>query len=213
MTSRNFRKIISALDITVKSFSMNKFNIIIDGFNHNLKCLLSVRLPFDVPKYSKFGKDFFDDDFIHDKVLQYFDYFRFYSDDFAAWYKQNEEKTWFDLRLGEDGKIYAVAGDSEGIKFLNEVSYIALDYRDYEISFMGSKNGCYWFDFRIDPDGGILKSPCLWNTFDYFDDLNFDSAYYSMKEYSFKAALDDLVAHSDDYQNPIEDEEEEDEEE
>ena len=46
-----------------------------------------------------------DDDFINDKVLHYFDYFRFYSDDFAAWYKQNEEKTWFDLRLGEDGKF------------------------------------------------------------------------------------------------------------
>mgnify|MGYP003470041643 FL=1 len=33
-----------------------------------------------------------------------------------------------------------------------------------------------------------------------------------MAEYSFKAALDDLVAHSDDYQNPIEEEDEEEEE-
>lgn len=186
---------------------MDRFDMIMDGLNHNLQCLLSVRLPLDDPKYSKFGKDFFDKDWINDKVLAYFDYFRYYSEDFAAWYKSNEEKAWFDLRLGEDGKIYAVAGDSEGIKFLNEISYIALDYRDYEISFMGAKKDIYWFNFRIDPDGGILKSPDIWRSFNEYDDLNFDDAYYAMKEYSFKDALDDLIAHSDDYQNPDNEEE------
>lgn len=192
---------------------MNKFDMIMDGLNHNLQCLLSVRLPLDDPKYAKFGKDFFDEDWINDKVLVYFDYFMYYSDDFAAWYQQNKEKAWFDLRLGEDGKIYAVAGDSEGIKFLNEISYIALDYRDYEISFMGAEKDSYWFNFRIDPDGGILKSPDIFRSFNEYDDLNDDDAYYSMKEYSFKAALDDLIDHSDDYQNPDNEEEDMDEEE
>lgn len=191
---------------------MDDLNLVIEGYNNNLNCLLSVKKPFDDPKYSKFGKDFFDDEYINDEVFKYFNYYRFHSDVFAAWYQQNEEKAWFDLRLGEDGKIYAVAGDSEGIKFLNEVSYITLDYLDHEINFDGGKKDSYWFSFWIDPDGGILKAADCSRSFDFYDDLNNDDAYYPMKEYSFKAALDDLVAHSDDYQNSNEDEDEEDEE-
>ena len=190
---------------------MDVFNLVIEGYNNNLNCLLSVKLSVDDPKYSKFGKDFFDDDDINDKVFKYFDrYFMYLSDEFTAWYQRNEEKTWFDLRLGDDGKMYAVAGDSEGIKFLNEVIYITLDYLDHEINFMGSeKDSSYWFSFWIDPDGGILKAADCSRSFDFYDDLNNDDAYYSMHEYSFKAALDDLVAHSDDYQNSDNDEEEE----
>lgn len=188
---------------------MEIFNLVIEGQN-NLKCLLSVKLPVDDPKYSKFGKDFFDDEDINNEVFKYFDrYFMSLSDEFTAWYQQNEGKTWFDLRLGDDGKMYAVAGDSEGIKFLNEVIYITLDYLDYEINFNGGKKGSYWFDFWIDPDGGILKAAYHCRSFDFYDDLNDDEAYYSMKEYSFKEALDDLIAHSDDYQNPDNEEEEE----
>jgi hypothetical protein len=196
---------------------MKNLNLVIEGYNKNLNCLLSVKLSVDDPKYSKFGKDFFDDDYINDEVLKYFDYYRFYSEIFAAWYQVNEKEAWFDLRLGDDGKMYAVAGDSEGIKFLNEVAYITLDYPedypDHEINFMGSKNDSYWFSFWIDPDGGILKAADCSRSFDFYDDLNNDDAYYSIKEYSFKAALDDLVAHSDDYQNINEDEDEEEEDE
>ena len=109
--------------------------------------------------------------------------------------------------------MYAVAGDSEGIKFLNEVAYITLDYFDHEINFDGGEKDSYWFSFWIDPDGGILKAADCSRSFDFYDELNNDDAYYSMKEYSFKAALDDLITHSDDYQNPIEDEDDEDDEE
>ena len=190
---------------------MRDLNIIIEGYNQNPKCLLSVNLPLDDPKYLKFGKDFFDDEYINDEVFKYFNYYMSNADNFAAWYQQNEEKTWFDLRLGEDGKIYAAAGDSAGIKFLNEVAYITLDYFDHEINFNGGEKDSYWFSFWIDPDGGILKATDCSRSYDFYDDLNNDEAYYSMKEYSFKDALDDLIAHSDDYQNP--DNEEEDEEE
>lgn len=181
---------------------MKNLNLVMEGYNNNLNCLLSVKLPFDDPKYSKFGKDFFDDEYLNDEVFKYFNYYRFHSDVFAAWYQQNEEKAWFDLRLGEDGKIYAVAGDSEGIKFLNEIAYITLDYFDHEINFSGGEKDSYWFSFWIDPDGGILKAADCSRSFDFYNDLNEEDAYYSIKEYSFKAALDDLINHSDDYQNP-----------
>lgn len=194
---------------------MKNLNLVIEGYNNNLNCLLSVKLSVDDSKYLKFGKDFFDDEYINDEVFKYFDrYYMSISDKFIAWYQQNKEKAWFDLRLGDDGNMYAVAGDSEGIKFLNKVAYITLDYLDHEINFNGGKKGSYWFDFLIDPDGGILKAADHCRSFDFYDDLNDDEAYYSIKEYSFKAALDDLIAHSEDYQNPDnEDEEEEDEEE
>lgn len=192
---------------------MKDLNLVMEGYNNNLNCLLSVKLPFDDPKYSKFGKDFFDDEYLNDEVFKYFNYYRFHSDVFAAWYQQNEEKAWFDLRLGEDGKIYAVAGDSEGIKFLNEIAYITLDYFDHEINFDGGNKDSYVFSFWIDQDGGILKATDCSRSFDFYDDLNNDFAYYSMKEYSFKAALDDLIDHSDDYQNPDNEEEDTEEEE
>lgn len=192
---------------------MKDLNLVMEGYNNNLNCLLSVKLPFDDPKYSKFGKDFFDDEYLNDEVFKYFNYYRFHSDFFAAWYQQNEEKAWFDLRLGEDGKIYAVAGDSEGIKFLNEIAYITLDYFDHEINFDGGNKDSYVFSFWIDQDGGILKATDCSRSFDFYDDLNNDFAYYSMKEYSFKAALDDLIDHSDDYQNPDNEEEDTEEEE
>lgn len=192
---------------------MKDLNLVMEGYNNNLNCLLSVKLPFDDSKYSKFGKDFFDDEYLNDEVFKYFNYYRFHSDVFVAWYQQNEEKAWFDLRLGEDGKIYAVAGDSEGIKFLNEIAYITLDYFDHEINFNGGEKDSYLFSFWIDPDGGILKASDCSRSFDFYDDLNNDDAYYSIKEYSFKAALDDLIAHSDDYQNPDNEDEEEEEEE
>lgn len=47
----------------------------------------------------------------------------------------------------------------------------------------------------------------------FYDDLENDEADYPRKDFNFKAALDDLVAHSDDYQNSNEDEDEEEEEE
>lgn len=192
---------------------MKDLYLVMEGYNNNLNCLLSVKLPFDDPKYLKFGKDFFDDEYLNDEVFKYFNYYRFHSDVFAVWYQQNEEKAWFDLRLGEDGKIYAVAGDSEGIKFLNEIVYITLDYFDHEINFNGGEKDSYWFSFWIDPDGGILKAADCSRSFDFYDDLNNDDAYYPIKEYSFKAALDDLIDHSDDYQNPDSEEEDMEEEE
>lgn len=186
---------------------MKNINIILDGY-HSLKELLSVKLSFDDPKYSKFGKDFFDGEYINNEVFKYFDrYYMSLSDEFTTWYQKNKKETWFDLRLGEDGKIYAVAGDSKGIRFLNEICYITLDYLDHEINFMGGEKDSYWFSFYIDPDGGILKAANCSRAFDFYDELNYDDAYYSMKEYSFKAALDDLIAHSDDYQNSDNEEE------
>lgn len=186
---------------------MKNINIILDGY-HSLKDLLSVNLSFDNLKYSKFGKDFFDDEYINNEVFKYFDrYYMPLSDEFTTWYKKNKKETWYDLRLGEDGKIYAVAGDSKGIMFLNEICYITLDYLDHEINFMGGEKDSYWFSFYVDPDGGILKAANCSRAFDFYDELNCDDAYYSMKEYSFKAALDDLIAHSDDYQNSDNEEE------
>lgn len=77
---------------------MKDLNLVIEGYNNNLNCLLSVKLSVDDPKYSKFGKDFFDDEYINDEVFKYFDrYYMSISDKFIAWYQQNKEKAWFDL--------------------------------------------------------------------------------------------------------------------
>lgn len=54
---------------------MKDLNLVIEGYNKNLKCLLSVKLPFDDSKYSNFGKDFFDDEYINDEVFKYFNYY------------------------------------------------------------------------------------------------------------------------------------------
>ena len=178
---------------------------------HNL--LLSVNLPIDDSKYKKIGEDVFDAEDVNKSVLKWLEPYlsdgRDHSDDFAAWYKKNEENAWFDLREDEEGIFYAAAGDNEGIKFLDRIDFFTVDYYGFEINVEGFSKDDYFFSFWIDPDGGILQASDEERGFCFYDDLNNDEACYSRKEYSFKAALDDLVAHSDDYQNPDNEEEEE----
>ena len=132
--------------------------------------------------------------------------------EFSEWKKRNEDEAWYDLREGENGGLYIVAGDSEGIKFISVVDYLSLDYEGYEINVYSWGKDSYSFGFWIDPEGGILRASDDESYF-FYDDLKNDEADYPRKDFNFKAALDDLVAHSDDYQNSNEDEDEEDEEE
>ena len=111
------------------------------------------------------------------------------------------------------GGLYIVAGDSEGIKFISVVDFLALDYKGYEINVYSWGNDSYSLGFWIDPEGGILRASDDERSYFFYDDLKNDEADYPRKDFNFKAALDDLIAHSDDYQNPDNEDEEEEEEE
>lgn len=178
---------------------------------HNL--LLSVNLPIDDSKYKKIGEDVLDAEDVNESVSEWFEPYlsdgRNHSDDFAAWYKANEENTWFDLREDEKGVFYAAAGDTEGIKFLDLIDSFTIDYYGFEINVEGFCMDSYTFGFWIDPDGGILRASDEERGFTFYDDLENSNEFYSKQEYTFKSALDDLIAHSDDYQNPDNEEEEE----
>lgn len=182
---------------------------------HTYNMLLIAKLPIDDSKYKKIGEDVFDAEDVNESVSKWFEPYlsggRYHSDDFAAWYKENEENAWFDLREDEEGTLYAAAGDNDGIKFLDCIDFFTVDYYGFEINVEGSSKDNYIFGFWIDPDGGILRASDEERGFFFSDDLNNDDAYYPRKEYSFKAALDDLIAHSDDYQNPDNEEENEEE--
>ena len=185
---------------------------------HRAELLIEANLPIVDDKYIKFGKDFFNEEDVNDSVFDYFKYylndFKNFSYSFIQWYKKNDESAWFDLRIDNEGKLYAAAGDNEGIKFLDPINdYITIDYCGFEINIEPCYKYKYVFNFSIDPDGGILRSSDEERGFFFYDDLNSASETYPMVDYSLKSALDDLVAHSDDYQNHIEDDDEDDEEE
>lgn len=184
---------------------------------HRAELLLEATLPIDDDKYIKFGKDVFIEEDVNDSVFDYFKYylndFKNFSYSFIHWYKQNEESAWFGLRIDDEGKLYAAAGDSEGIRFLDPINdYITIDYRGFEINIEPCYKYKYVFSFFIDPDGGILRASDEERGFFFYDDLNSASEAYPMVAYSLKSALDDLVSHSDNYQNMEENEEDEEEE-
>lgn len=85
--------------------------------------------------------------------------------------KKNEDKAWYDLREGENGGLYIVAGDSEGIKFISVVDFLALDYKGYEINVYSWGNDSYSFGFWIDPEGGILRASDDERSYFFYDDL------------------------------------------
>lgn len=193
--------------------------ITIDGEYYMLSC---VNIPLCDTKYTKFGEGFFDSealetsDTLEDIVRKRFESFPTRKNgwkEFSDWKKKNEDKAWYDLREDENGCLYIVAGDSEGIKFISVVDFLSLDYNGYEINVHSWGKDSYSFGFWIDPEGGILRASDDERSYFFYDDLKNDEADYPRKDFSFKAALDDLVAHSDDYQNSNEDEDEEDEEE
>ena len=201
----------SALDSTVKSVYMY---IKLSG-THTSNMLLSVNLPIDDSKYKKIGEDVLDAEDVNESVFEWLEPYlsngHDHSDDFAAWYKKNEGNAWFDLREDEEGTLYAAAGDNDGIKFLDRIDFFTVDYYGFEINVEGFSKDNYIFGFWIDPDGGILRASDEERGFFSYDDLNNDCAYYPREEYSFKEALDDLIDHSDDYQN-LDNEEENEEE-
>lgn len=177
--------------------------------------LLRVHLPIDDSKYKKIGEDVLNaedlNESVYDWLKPYLSDYRNLSDDFVSWYKKNEEDAWFDLREDEEGVLQAATGDTEGIKFLDQIDFFTIDYNGFEINIEGFSKDDYFLGFWIDPDGGILRASDEERGFGFYDDLNNDDVCYPRKEYSFKAALDDLIAHSDDYQNEEEDEEDEEE--
>lgn len=178
---------------------------------HAPNMLLSINLPIDVRKYKKIGEDVLDAEDVNESVSKWLEPYlsdgRNHSNGFAAWYKENKENAWFDLREDEEGIFYAAAGDNEGIKFLDLIDFFTVDYYGFEINVEGFSKDDYVFGFWIDPDGGILRASDEERGFDFYDDLENSHEYYSKHEYTLKSALDDLIAHSDDYQNPDNEEE------
>ena len=183
--------------------------------SHTPHLLLSVILPIDDSKYKKIGEDVLDAEDVNESVFEWLKPYLSggsrHSGDFAAWYKENEENAWFDLREDEEGDFYAAAGDNDYIKFLDRIDFFTVDYYGFEINVVGFSKDKYFFSFWIDPDGGILRASDEERGFCFYDDLNNDDVSYPRKEYSFRAALDDIIAHSDDYQNPNNEEENEEE--
>lgn len=182
---------------------------------HEPNMLLRVHLPIDDSKYKKIGEDVLNaedlNESVYDWLEPYLSDYRNLSDDFVSWYKKNEEDAWFDLREDEEGVLYAATGDTEGIKFLDQIDFFTIDYNGFEINIEGFSKDSYTFGFFIDPDGGILRACDEEHSFWFYDELECLHEYYSKQEYTLKSALDDLVAHSDDYQNEEEDEEDEEE--
>lgn len=172
---------------------------------HASNMLLRVNLPIDDSKYKKIGEDVLDAEDVNESVSEWFVPYlsdgRNHSDDFAAWYKKNEENTWFDLREDEEGVFYAATGDTEGIKFLDRIDFFTIDYNGFEINVEGFSKDDYTLGFWIDSDGGILRASDEERAFDFYDDLEDSHEYYSKQEYTLKSALDNLIAHSGDYQN------------
>ena len=114
--------------------------ITIDGGHNILSC---VNIPLCDVKYTRFGEGFFDSealessDTLEDIVRERFESFSVHENgwkEFSEWKKKNEDKAWYDLREGENGGLYIVAGDSESIKFISVVDFLALDYKGYEIN-------------------------------------------------------------------------------
>lgn len=188
--------------------------ITIEG-GHNI--LSVANIPLCDTKYTKFGEGFFDSealegsDTLEDIIREYFESFSIHEngrEEFSEWKKKNEDEAWYDLREGEDGGIYIVAGDSEGIKFVSKVDFLQLDYEGHEINVYNWDKDSYSFGFWIDPKGGILRASDDERRCFFYDDLENDEADYLRKDFSFKSAIDDLVANSDKYQNSCEEEEE-----
>ena len=164
--------------------------------------LLSVNLPLDNNKYDKICKGL-DAVFVSESVYDWFKYGSAFSDnnDFAAWYDKNYDNAWFDLLEDEEGFFYAAVGDNEGIKFLESIDYLTIDYYGYEINIERSFKGNYVLGFWIDPDGGILRASDEGYSRAFYESLHDSERCYSKQEYTLKSALDDLIAHSDEYQN------------
>ncbi len=186
--------------------------ITIDG-GHNI--LSYVNIPLFDAKYTKFGEGFFNSealegsDTLEDIVRERFESFSSRENgwkEFSEWKMKNESEAWYDLREGENGGLYIVAGDSESIRFISNVDYLTLDYEGYEINVYSWGKDSYSFGFWIDPEGGILRASDYERSYFFYDDLENDEANYPRKDFSFKAAIDDLVANSDKYQNLIEEE-------
>lgn len=183
---------------------------------HCAKLLEEVNLPTDNTQYKKLGEGFLDEEVVNDSVLDWFEQYIYLSTNrseaLADWYSKNKETAWFDLREGEDGLISAAAGDTEGLKFLDTIYLLTIDYDGYEINVesTGDLEDKYIFTFWIDPEGGILRSCDDERDNGCYEGLACDGAIYLKKDYSFEAALKDLVANSDKYQrfNDEEDEEE-----
>lgn len=174
----------------------------------------SVNIPLCNTKFTKFGEDFFDSETLEDVVRERFESFSTSKDNrgweqFFVWKMKNEDKAWYDLRENESGSICIVAGDSDNIKFVSIVDYLTLDYEGHEINVYGWRKDYYSFSFFIDPKGGILRASDEERSCLFYDELVSDDAEYSKENFSFKAAIDDLVASSDKYQNSSEEEEKE----
>lgn len=180
--------------------------ITINGVYQNV---FSVNAPLCDTEYTKFGEDFFDSEIVKDTARDCFNSFSVSSDGrtkFSEWKKKKEDEVWYDLREGKKGNFYIVAGDSEGIKFARMADFLTLDYKGYEINVYSWSRNFYYFSFWIDPEGGILRSSDDERSFDFYDELKSDEVGYPREDFSFKSAIDNLVANSDKYQNPIEEE-------
>lgn len=187
----------------------------IDG-GHNM--LHIVNIPLRDTKYTKFGEGFFDSealegsDTLEDIIREYFESYSIHENgrkEFSEWKEKNEDEAWYDLREGENGGIYIVAGDSEGIKFMSRVDFLLLDYEGHEINVYNWDKESYSFGFWIDPEGGILQSSDDERGYFFYDDLENDEADYPRKDYTLKSAIDDLISNSDKYQNACEEEDDE----
>lgn len=131
-----------------------------------------------------------------------------YDGEVAKFYKNHEEEAWYDLREDEKGILYIAVGDNDGLKFIGYIDHITVEYDGYEINIYGGwDKDNYIFGFCIDPNGGILRASDDERSFDFYDDLESVEEYYPKKDFSLKAAFDDLIAHSDDYQNSEKEEE------
>lgn len=186
--------------------------ITIDGGHNKLSV---VNIPLCNDKYTKFGEGFFDSenlessDTLEDIVRERFESFSVHENgwkEFSEWKKRNEDEAWYDLREGENEGLYIVAGDSDGIKFVSKVDFLSLDYEGHEINVYSWGKDSYSFGFWIDPEGGILRASDDERSYFFYDDLENDEADYPRKDFSFKAAINDLIANSDKYQNSCEEE-------
>ena len=184
---------------------------------HCAKLLKEVNLPTDNIQYKKLGEGFLDEEVVDDSVFDWYEQYIYVasnlSEVLAGWYRKHIETAWFDLREDENGRIYAAAGDTEGLKFLDTIYFFTIDYDGHEIyvEATGDLEDKYRFTFWIDPEGGILRSCEDERDDGCYEGLDCDCAIYLKTDYSFETALKDLVANSDKYQHS-KDEEEEDEE-
>ena len=170
--------------------------------------LKSVNSSPDKTEYKKFGEDLFDSEILEDRLYYYLWSSFKYDAAVSKWYKNHEDEAWYDLREDEEGILYIGVGDNDGLKFIGYIDNVSVDYDGFEINIYGgwSKDD-YIFGFSIDPDGGILRASDDERRSDFYDDLDSDMVYYPKKDYTLKSAIDDLIAHSDDYQNPDNEEE------